>query len=251
RQAQARACAEAEQAFRTSTAMLALVDRQLPLVLWTTDTELRITGISGGGVLDLPSDPTQFLGQPISAYVATTGVPSAMVRACLDAHRQALAGQMFAYQRELGGQTASVQIEPLRDGAGRITGCLGGVLPLTAPIRLLHEVQAGRDRLQNLSTQLLHAQEAERRAIARELHDEISQELTIMQMGLQDLLDVDPAQLPEQVEESIATIERVLAQVRAIALDLRPSQLDDLGLEESLRWYLERQAARGHLEISF
>ena len=111
--------------------------------------------------------------------------------------------------------------------------------------------QAGRDRLQTLATQLLHAQEAERRAIARELHDEIGQELTIMQMGLQDLLDVDPAQLPEHVEESIATIERVLAQVRAMALDLRPSQLDDLGLEESLRWYLERQAARGHLEIVF
>ena len=113
------------------------------------------------------------------------------------------------------------------------------------------EVQAGRDRLQTLATQLLHAQEAERRAIARELHDEIGQELTVIQMNLQDLLGVDPAQLPEHVEDSIATVERVLAQVRDMALNLRPSQLDDLGLAESLRWYLERQAARGHLEIVF
>ena len=117
--------------------------------------------------------------------------------------------------------------------------------------QLLREVQAGRDRLQTLSTQLLHAQETERRAIARELHDEIGQELTIIQMNLQDLLDADPARLPKQLEDSIAIVERVLAQVRDMALNLRPSQLDDLGLAESLRWYLERQAARAGLDVVF
>ena len=117
--------------------------------------------------------------------------------------------------------------------------------------QLLREVQDGRDRLQTLSTQLLHTQETERRVIARELHDEIGQELTIIQMNLQDLLDADPERLPEQLEDSIAIVERVLAQVRDMALDLRPSQLDDLGLAESLRWYLERQAARAGLDVVF
>jgi len=245
----ARTAAEAE--LRTNKAMLALIDRQLPLVFWTTDTELRITGLFGSGIPDLPSDPTPFLGQPVSAYFATTGASSAMVHDGQDAYRQALAGHTSSYQRELGGYTSSVQIEPLRDDAGRIIGCLGGNLPMTAPIRLLHELLDSRDRLQTLSAQLLHTQEAERRAVARELHDEIGQELTIIQMNLQDLLGVDPAQLPKQIEDSIATVERVLAQVRDMALDLRPSQLDDLGLAEALRWYLERQAARGHLDIVF
>jgi signal transduction histidine kinase len=44
-------------------------------------------------------------------------------------------------------------------------------------------------------------------------------------------------------------VERVLAQVRDMALDLRPSQLDDLGLAEALHWYLERHAAHGHLQL--
>ena len=240
---------------QTSKALVALIDRQLPLVVWTTDAELRLTSIFGSGVRDLPDDLTPFLGQPVHAYWgATTAVRPTTTppgSAELDRHRQALAGHLVAFQRELGGQTYSGQIEPLRDDAGQIIGCLGLLLPLTTPIQLLREVQAGRDRLQTLSTQLLHAQEAERRAIARELHDEIGQELTVIQMNLQDLLGVTPAQLPEQIEDSIATVERVLAQVRNMALDLRPSQLDDLGLAESLRWYLERQAARGHLAISF
>ena len=117
--------------------------------------------------------------------------------------------------------------------------------------QLLHEVQAGRDRLQTLSTQLLHAQEAERRAIARELHDEIGQELTIIEMSLQELLDSDPARMSEHIAKGIAMVERVLAQVRDMALDLRPSQLDDLGLAEALRWYLERHAARANLDVVF
>ncbi len=255
RQAKSKPRPEDALASQTSKALFALIDRQLPLVVWTTDAKLRLTSIFGSGVRDLPDDLTPFLGQPVDAYwVATnTSRPNTtpLGDLVLDRHRQVLAGHLVAFQRELGGQIFSGQIEPLRDGASQIIGCLGALLPLTAPIRLLHEVQAGRDRLQTLSTQLLHAQEAERRAIARELHDEIGQELTIIQMNLQDLLGVDPERLPEQLEDSIATVERVLAQVRTMALDLRPSQLDDLGLAEALRWYLARHAARAGLDVIF
>lgn len=250
RQETERTQAQDALALQICMAELALINRQLPLVFWTTDTELRITSLYGTGLPDLPSDPAPFIGQPVNLYVATMGAPDSLVQRSLDAHRQALAGKPYAYQRELAGQTAAVQVEPLRDCAGRIIGCLGGILPLTAPIRLLHELQASRDRLQTLSTQLLHTQEAERRAIARELHDEIGQELTIIQMNVQDLPDVDRTTLPARVEDTLVLVEHVLAQVRDMALNLRPSQLDDLGLVETLRWYLERQVARGHLEIT-
>lgn len=233
----------------TGEAQLALVDHELPLVLWATDSALRLTSLFGTGLPDLPSDPTPFLGQPVDHYFATTGVPHELVARSLAAHRQALAGTSFTYKRELWGQSAVVQVEPLRDVAGRVVGCLGGIIPLTAPVRLLHEVQAARNRLQSLSAQLLQAQEAERRAIARELHDEIGEELTVIQLQLQDLLEGDPAQLPANVEETIATVERVLDQVRDMALDLRPAQLDDLGLAEALRWYLERHAVRAGLKV--
>ena len=251
RQAAARIHAAEARERAITNAKLALIDRQLPLVLWTTDTELCMTSVVGSGITDLPHDPTPFLGQPIDGYFAHLGVPSTTVQASLDAHRQVLTGASFAYQRELWGQTATIHIEPLRDATGQIIGCVGGILPLTAPMRLLQEVRHSRDRLHTLSIQLLHTQEDERRALARELHDQIGQDLTIIQMNLQDLLDGDPAQMPERVTASIETVEHVLAQVRDIALNLRPSQLDDLGLAAALRWYGERNAAQGRFTLTF
>src|SRR5206468_9224746 len=119
---------EEELAFHTNTALLALIDRQLPLVVWTTDTDLRLTSISGNGVRDLPGDLTPFLGQPVNAYWAATAsvrpTTTPPGNAELDRHYQALAGQVVVFQCELGGQAYSGQIEPLRDGAGQIIGCL-------------------------------------------------------------------------------------------------------------------------------
>ncbi len=97
-------------------------------------------------------------------------------------------------------------------------------------------------RMRVLSRRLVEAQETERRRLAREMHDEIGQALTVAQLNLQttlvDLREPSKARL----KESLDAVERVLEQVRNIALNLRPSMLDDLGLEAALRWYVKRQA---------
>jgi signal transduction histidine kinase len=98
----------------------------------------------------------------------------------------------------------------------------------------------------------LEIQENERRHIARELHDEIGQSLTAVKINLETILRLPNTTTVEpHVMESIAIVERVLQQVRAISLDLRPSMLDDLGLESALRWYVGRQAERAGLTIEF
>lgn len=109
--------------------------------------------------------------------------------------------------------------------------------------RLIEQVQAGRERMRALSHQLLQAQEAERRHIARELHDEIGQTLTAVKLNLQSVKQIFPRQVP-RLDESIGVVERALQQVRDLSLDLRPSILDDLGLVPALSWYLDRQAKR-------
>lgn len=115
------------------------------------------------------------------------------------------------------------------------------------------QVRAGQARLQALSQQLLTAQEAERRHIARELHDEIGQSLSALKINLQGIQRrADAASVATQIEDSVAIAERVLQQVRTLSLDLRPSLLDDMGLEIALNWYLHRLAERAgwnaHLE---
>jgi PAS domain S-box-containing protein len=107
-------------------------------------------------------------------------------------------------------------------------------------------------KLQVLSRRLVEAQETERRNIARELHDEIGQALTVTQLNLQAMLQSPAADgLTPRLNESLEEVERVLEQVHDISLDLRPSILDDLGLEPALRWYTERQAALVELKVGF
>ena len=118
--------------------------------------------------------------------------------------------------------------------------------------QLLEQVRANSERLRALSRQLMEIQENERRHIARELHDEIGQSLTAVKINLETILrlpNTDPVE--PYVAESIAIVERVLRQVRAISLDLRPAMLDDLGLESALRWYLGRLAARSGFTTEF
>ena len=98
-------------------------------------------------------------------------------------------------------------------------------------------------KLQVLSRRLVEAQETERRNIARELHDEIGQALTVMQLNLQAMLQSPGTDaLTPRLNESLTVVERVLEQVQDISLNLRPSMLDDLGLEPALVWLTNRQA---------
>lgn len=108
------------------------------------------------------------------------------------------------------------------------------------------------ERMKALSQGLIEAQEAERRRVARELHDEIGQALTAVKIDIQAAQRIkDPQAIARHLEESIAIVERALAQVRNLSLDLRPSLLDDLGLVTALRWYVGRQAQRTGMAMQF
>ena len=117
--------------------------------------------------------------------------------------------------------------------------------------RLHRELAASHELLEALSRRLIETQEEERRNLARELHDEIGQVLTTVNLNLEALRPrVEPAALP-RLEESLEVVGRAIEQVRSLSLDLRPASLDLLGLEAALRAYLTRQAARAGLALEF
>lgn len=107
------------------------------------------------------------------------------------------------------------------------------------------------ERMRALSRRLLEAQEAERRAIARELHDEVGQALTAVQAMLQALArttkDVDAA---ARIAENEKSVNRVIDEIRSASMRLRPSVLDDLGLVPALRWLAAQQGRAAGLEIA-
>ena len=106
-------------------------------------------------------------------------------------------------------------------------------------------------RLQSLSQRLLETQEIERRHIARELHDEIGQALTAIGIDLRGAFATAAPEVRAQLQEGLELVDRTIQQVRDLSLDLRPSLLDDLGLEAALRWYCDRGVRRAGISLDF
>lgn len=106
--------------------------------------------------------------------------------------------------------------------------------------------------LRHLSRRVMGALEAERTRLARELHDQIGQVLTAVKLRLQliDRQPPGPAQGASLVE-AMHAIDAAIGDVRRLSRDLRPAQLDDLGLAAALRAHLEQQAAIGRFDAHF
>jgi len=116
--------------------------------------------------------------------------------------------------------------------------------------RLLNEVKTSQENLQELSHQLVRVHEEERRNLARELHDEIGQYLTALKLRLSKENGGKTISL-EQVEEAQELVNELIRKVRKMSLDLRPSMLDDLGLQPALDWYFERYTQQTGIAVDF
>jgi signal transduction histidine kinase len=104
------------------------------------------------------------------------------------------------------------------------------------------------DRSQ-LLRKVITAQEDERKRIARELHDETTQSLAVLAMGLEAAQDAIRSGMTPRLDEVKAVAVRTLEDVHRLILDLRPSVLDDLGLLSAIRWYAERQLESRGLSV--
>jgi two-component system sensor histidine kinase UhpB len=97
---------------------------------------------------------------------------------------------------------------------------------------------------------VLRAQESERLRIARELHDQVGQELTVVLLGLERISSRASPALGEDVSTVQHAVRKSLDDVRRIAIELRPEALDDLGLASALTVLAERFSEQLGLEIS-
>ena len=132
-------------------------------------------------------------------------------------------------------------------------GCIAYILKIERQNRgRYQEVVQARSTLQQLSARLVEAQETERRTISRELHDQVGQTL--------NALLVDAANLGKRIPEEDSIGRRYLENIRTfadssvnslrdIALLLRPSMLDDLGLIPALEWQAREVSRRSSIQV--
>jgi signal transduction histidine kinase len=100
-----------------------------------------------------------------------------------------------------------------------------------------------------LLRKVITAQEDERKRIARELHDETSQSLAALAMGIEAAGEAIRSGAPPRLDEVRAIATRTLEDVHRLIFDLRPSVLDDLGLESAIEWYADRSLRKKGISV--
>ena len=128
-----------------------------------------------------------------------------------------------------------------RDEHGKVVRAIGAFTDITAR----KEAEAMQ---QALARQLLEVQEIERRALARDLHDEVGQLLTALRFSIRRA-QRDHDAITEQLALAVELVDQLIAQVRKLSLDLRPLILDDLGLDDALRAYVSRLTQHSAMDI--
>ena len=121
--------------------------------------------------------------------------------------------------------------------------------------QLFAELEAQREALRQVSLRLVNAQEAERRLISREIHDELGQALTALKINLDLARRAMPkeaaAKLRQSITEAGALAIQTLEAARNMSLALHPAMLDDLGLQAALRWEIDRYEQRTGQTVQF
>ena len=115
------------------------------------------------------------------------------------------------------------------------------------------EVAEARGQLKDLSARLVQAQETERRALSRELHDEVGQSLSAVLVELRNLSACQRSRSEEEahhLETAKGLVENSVRVVRNMALLLRPSMLDDLGLIPALKWQARETSKRTSMDVT-
>ena len=121
-------------------------------------------------------------------------------------------------------------------------------IDLLAQLKLRAEAE---ESLRSLSARLLTVQEEERRSIARELHDQTGQSLTVLKLMLAQVLRQAPETLKPRLSEVSESITGIIQQVRSLSLSLRPGVLDNLGLVPALEWLFKDLNTRAGMDIHF
>jgi len=147
-------------------------------------------------------------------------------------------------------------ISQISDGDGQRKFYTVMLRDVTERVKGENELKASRQELRELSANLQNVREDEKTRIARELHDDLGQQLTALKMDISSVQQVlgtqdgVPSAVLTQLQGMRRIIDTTVGSVRRIAADLRPVMLDDLGLLPAIEWLLNDFTTRYSIEVA-
>jgi len=138
-------------------------------------------------------------------------------------------------------RTGTVYMSPILDEHGNCVQLLGVVHDITESKKSETSIIALNEQLRSLSGHLQTIREEERTRVAREIHDDLGQQLTGLKFVLTALKKKNTkefhlAPVEEGINDMLGMVDSTIVSVRRIAKELRPGVLDDLGLEAAIEW---------------
>jgi PAS domain S-box-containing protein len=254
-------CAVTNQILNTSASMILLYDpksnlykdmaRRLEINLAPTDRDsLRITFDRDALQAFLPGDNSAF---SVEDVMVRKDIPYKALLRRLKFRSLAVA-PLIRHGDVIGiltcGSPGSVRSYS-QDELEMLNGLANHVTIAISNASMFEQVRNGRERQRNLAKGLVEVQETERRNIARDLHDHFGQSLTILQLMLESFKNKasDPQKQP--LDEIQRYVGEIIAQVREMSLNLRPSMLDDIGLLPTLKWHFDRFTNQTGIKVNF
>ena len=126
---------------------------------------------------------------------------------------------------------------------------------ITARKQAQQKLRESEENLRYLASQLLTAQDRERKRISRELHDSAAQELSALKIGLEnlqdDLLEKSVEEFSQRISQLLQKLHRTLSSIRTLSYDLRPPDLEHFGLVQAIKTHCEEFTARTDIKVDF
>lgn len=136
---------------------------------------------------------------------------------------------------------------PIKNEDGNVTGILGIFWDITAQRRAQRKLLAYQKRLRDLASEISLTEERERKRLAIELHDQVTQNLILFKINLGELREKElPGELVKPLDEIYKHLDQIIHDMRSLTFDLVSPTLYELGLEAAVREYLNEEIQQKH-----
>jgi two-component system CheB/CheR fusion protein len=220
-----------------------LVDTVQDYAILMLDPAGRVTSWNAGAQRITGYAASEIIGQNFSRFFTEEEIRAGEPQRELEVARREERVEQEGWRLRSDGSRfwANAVVTALHDSAGKLLGFTKILRDVTEKMEAQRRLQESEESLRELSLSLLRIQDEERRRIGRDLHDSVGQYLSALKLKLDLLHEAKshgPERLARDVDECVRLADESLKELRTVSHLLYPPMLDEMGLSQSVQWYV-------------